>query len=303
MGSIISGNFSKHLDGDVTNIFFNEYGSYETQFDKIPKIIKAPPGGHFTEAELSSIGALQEKPEGTGIVYDTPVEGNEVTRYYTTYALGFQITKEMLADDLQRNFMKMPRELGKSAAYKRETEFFDLFNNGFANHTAWDGKAIFYYDGSTHRETLKSGDNMDNAPSTAAELSYSSLQSALEYGMKCKDSAGRPVPMKPWLLIIPPELYFTAKNLQLAEFEPGSGDNDVNVVRNEGWQYFVSPHITDSKYWFVLFKDHDFRFLWKEKVAIESADDFNTGNRLYKATMRFSTFCNNPLGCYGTTGD
>ena len=142
MGVATTTAFTKHLDGDINKILMDSYLQYPTQYDKIARSQKAPPGGHYTEAQLSSLGALREKPEGTAIVFDTPVEGNEIERTYKNFGLGFQITEEMLQDDLQRNFMKMPRELGKSAAYKRETQFFDLFNNGYDTHLAWDSNEI-----------------------------------------------------------------------------------------------------------------------------------------------------------------
>lgn len=300
MGVATSGTFTKHLDGDINDIFFNEYGKYETQYDKIAKVQPAYPGGHYTQAELSAMGPLQEKVEGSQIIFDTPVEGNEVTRYYTVFALGFQITMEMLQDDLFQNFKNMPAELGKSAAYKRESEFFDLFNNGFATHLAWDGNYIFMSDTRTHLKTGAAGNY--NEPASGSALSLTSLETALEYGMTAKNSAGRPILMKPRLLLIPPQLKWTTKELLLSEFKVEGTTNSINAIQGEGLSYMVSPHLTDTDAWFVLFDNHDFRFLWKNKPAIVPGDDYTTGNRLYRVMMRFSTFINNPVGVYGNTG-
>ena len=302
MGVANTGTFTKHLDGDVNKIILTNYGGYPTQYDKIARIQQAPPGGHYKEAQLSGLGALREKPEGTAVVFDTPVEGNEIERTYKTFALGFQITQEMLQDDLQRNFMKMPAELGRSAAYKRETEFFDLFNSGWSGvgdaHTAWDGNEIFEV---SARTTLKTGDDMDNAVATGA-LSLSTFQTALEYGMTAKDSCGRPTALKPAILLIHPNNYWLAKKFQLNEYEAETGESDINTVGDEGWKYMVSPHITNSDSWFVIFKEHDFRFFWKYNIKVQSRDDLSTGNLMYKASMRFTTFCNDPIGVYGSLG-
>jgi len=295
-----SGVFTKHLDRDVTDIFFNNYSQYETQYDKIARVRSAYPGGHYTQAELSGMGALQEKPEGNPITFDSPVEGNEVTRYYTVFALGFQITFEMINDDLFGNFKRMPAELGKSAAYKRETEFFDLFNNGFATHTAWDGNYIFMSD---TRTILKDGTAGNfNEPASGTALSLTSLEVALNYGATARDSAGRPIMMKPRLLLIPPALKWTTKELLLSEFTPEGTGNSINAVQGEGLQYMVSPHLTDTAAWFVLYDNHDFQFHWKNKPSIVPNDDFHTINRLYRVFMRFATFCNNPTGVYGNPG-
>ena len=51
------------------------------------KMMDAPPGNHYTEAELSPFGALREIPEGTGVEFDAPVEGHKKVIYYTAFGL------------------------------------------------------------------------------------------------------------------------------------------------------------------------------------------------------------------------
>ena len=112
--------FPLHLDNDISTIFFDGYAMAPSEFDKIAKVMQAPPGNHVTEAELSNLGGLVELPEGAGISFDMPKEGHEKTLYYTGYGLGFQITRHMVSDDLQQNFRKMPAKLAKSAAFRSE---------------------------------------------------------------------------------------------------------------------------------------------------------------------------------------
>lgn len=295
--------FGKHLDRDVNDIFFDGYTTHRTEFDKIVNPVSAPAGNHYTEAELSNLGALREVPEGDAIVFDTPEEGHEKTIYYTEYGLGFAITKHMYKDDLTGNFKRMPSKLSKSAANKRETVFFDLFNNGFATHTAWDGEYIF----STSHETMKSGTSQSNRPAVDAALSETSLQAAFEYADDVVDEAGMPLDMEPWLLVVPTDLRWTATRLWKQEYNIGSGNRDLLTTNPanpfvNGYQIHISRYLTSTTAWFMLYRDHDFRYYWKENATLESADDFYTGSALFKVTMRFACFVMDYKGCYGTTG-
>jgi len=135
--------YGKHFDKDINDIFFDTLTPYPAEYTQIVTPQTAPAGNHYTEAELSPLGELQEIPEGGAVTFDLPVEGHEKSIYYTKFGLGFQVTPEMIKDDLFGNFKKMPQKLAKSAGYKRDTEFFELFNTAFVAtyHTAWDGLA------------------------------------------------------------------------------------------------------------------------------------------------------------------
>jgi len=291
--------FPKQLDKSIDKMFFEEYAAMNVEYDRIAKITTAPSGGKFTEAQLSSVGALVEKPEGSGIVFDSPEEGNEVSRTYTTYGLGVQFTEEMFEDDYHGKIKRISGELAKSAKYRPESDFWSLFNSGFATHTAWDGQYIFDASG---RVLLKSGAAQNNCPSVAAALSETSLQASIEYFQTVKDSAGRPVKATPKYLIVPTGLQWVAKTLLGTDLKVNSFDNDINTIKGEGLQQFTSVNLTSSTAWFVLGAGHDFNLMWKRKVRVETSNDFSTGSAMTKVTMRYATFCNNPIECYGTAG-
>ncbi len=295
--------FGKHLDGDISTIFFDDYATAPSEFDKIAKVQDAPPGNHYTEAELSPLGALIKIDEGQGVSFDLPVEGHEKTMYYYKYGLGFQITQEMMKDDLQRNFVKMPSKLAKSAAYKRETVFFDLFNSGFTTHLAWDGQYVF----DTDHSTLKSATTIANKPATAGSLSETTLQAGFEYFDTLVDEAGMPLDFDgPKILLAPTQLRYTAYRLMQTETKLGSANSDKNAmsVKNDAVAYnlFISRYLTSSTAWFLLSPMHDFRFYWKDQANMESSDDFYTGNALFKVTMRFGVSVFDYKGAYGNAG-
>jgi hypothetical protein len=295
--------FGKHLDGDISSIFFDEYAIAASEFDKVAKVSNAPAGNHLTEAELSPLGALKEIPEGTGVTFDLPEEGHEKTVYYTKYGLGFQITQEMMKDDLTGNFKKMPSKLAKSAAYKRETVFWNLFNTAFTAATAWDGQYVF----DTDHVTMKGGNTIANKPATAGSLSETTLQAAFEYFDTLVDEAGMPLDFDgPKVLVVPTQQRYTAYKLMDTLQKVGSMNNDLNVMapgnNYVSYTLHVSRYLTSSSAWFLLSPMHDFRFIWKEDAAMESSDDFYTGNALFKVVMRFAVAVFDYKGAYGNAG-
>lgn len=294
--------YGNNLDRDIFKIFFDDYRDYPSEHDKVAKISTAPPGNDYTESELSPLGALLTVKEGQGVTFDLPEQGHKKTRYYTKYGLAFQITEEMWKDDLQRQFMTMPSKLSKSAAQKKETVFWDLFNSGFGTHLAWDGQYIF----DTDHTTLKSGETISN-DGTAAALSETSLQAGFEYFDALVDEAGNPIIMQPNMLIVPKELRFTAGQLTKNLSNINSANRDLNTVNSNNnmvdpYQLFISRYLTSTTAWFLLSPDHDFRLLWKEQPVLDSADDFLTNNALFKVFMRFSAFCNMYKGAFGNEG-
>jgi len=294
--------FGYHLDRDINRIFFDEYNGLPTEYDKIFKIEDAPPGNHYQESELSPLGGLRTITEGGGVTFDDPVEGHKKTVYYTKYGLGFQITQEMVKDDLTSNFKRMPMKLAKSARDKIEVEAFDLFNNGFSTtyHTAWDAKAIF----TTDHTTLKSADTINNDP-TACSLTETSLMASFEYFDTLVDEAGYPLLVRPQTLLVPTELRAVAERLLRTTGVVGSANNELNMVGPSGFfnpSLMVSHYLTDTNAWFVLSDIADFRLYFKERATMESSDDFFTGNALFKVLMRFVAFCMDYKGAYGNEG-
>ena len=298
-----TGIFGKHFDGDINDIFFDELIPYQTEYDKIVSPQKAPPGNHYTEAELSPLGQLQDIAEGAAVTFDLPVEGHEKTIYYTQSGLGFQVTKQMVRDDLFKNFQRMPRKLAKSAAYKRETEFFELFNTAFVAtyHTAWDGLALC-----TSHTTLKSLDTIDN-DLTPAALSETSLQAMFEYYDNLVDEAGMPAVMNPWKLVTGVANRWVVGRLQKQQFNIGSDDRDVMSTNPSNglvapWEPHLSRHMVDDDRFFLVAREHDMRYYWKEEAQLDSADDFFTGNALFKVIMEFACFTMDYRGICGNPG-
>ena len=286
----------------IDKMVHDQYKMAPSEWSKIAKVPPTPRGTGFTEAEISGLGPLLTIQQGQQITYDIPTERAPVTRTYTKYGLAFQYTEEMIQDELFGNIKKMANALGKSAGYKPDTAFWDLFNSGFTTHTAWDGNEIFE---ETSRVLLNdSGTSQNNRPGSDAALSETSLQAAEDYFRTLKDSNGFPIIMRPKYLITAASgaACWAAKVVLNTDKKPGSMNNDINTVNDLGLTHFPSRFITSTTAWFIVAEGADFNLIWKMPMTKNNTDDFATGNFLHSVKMRFMVFCNDPTGCYGTTG-
>lgn len=295
--------YGRSLDGDMNDVFFNSYAESPSEYEAIFKVESAPAGNHYKASEISPLGSLREVPEGTAIQFDTPVEGHTKTVYYTAFGLGFQLTRQMAADDLFGKVKGMASDLGAATTHKINVEAFDLFNSGFTAQTAWDGQYIF----DTDHSTLKSGETIANKPATAGSLTETTLQAAFEYFYGLKGESGRPLRMMPYMLIVPEAKRAAAFALNTSEKQLGNANNDPNYVKPGGvlapsWGVHVSRYLTSTTAWFLIAREHNYFMYWKERPEFDSGDDFFTGNALFKVWTRFSVFCLDYKGGYGNAG-
>jgi hypothetical protein len=298
--------FPLHLDKEIYDIWMNAYASQSLLYPVVANIQDAPKGsgGGYSEAQISPLGNLRKKSEGDGLEFDTPVEGDKQTVTPDVFALGFRLTKETDFDDLFGNFRKFPKELGKSAAYKPEVEFWNLFNYAFVTtyNTAWDGYALC----SDSHTTLKSEDSIDNDMTDAA-LSETALQAMFEYYDALVDEAGRPITLNPKYLITGNALRFDSQKLMRNYGAIGTANNDLNTVNPQHsivgpYEIINTPQISSTTAFFLVAKEHDLRLWWLWRTVLQAWDDPYTLSRLYAVNQRFMTFFMDYKGVVGNSG-
>jgi phage major head subunit gpT-like protein len=300
MAVAVTGGFSQLLTKDFEKVSFDNYMGYMSLYDQVAKT-ETYSQNSVKEGEMASFGAFSEKAEGQAADQEIPKQGNSKTVYFKEYEKIFQITQVMYEDDLTGNMRQMPAQLGKAAAYTRDVEFFDLFNNGFVStyHTALDGLPIF---NDSHTYIDYAGQTYSNQ--STLSLSETSFRAAVDYFKKHKNHKGVPIPLKPKVLIIPPDLEWTAKELLLSEYRPYTSDNEINASSSSqtGVSYLVVPNLTSTTAWFLMADEHDMRFMWRRKYKFQGWDDPNTGNALFKGSMRFAVACYHPEFGFGSSG-
>ena len=258
-------------------------------------------------AYWGALGLIPAKEEGTPIQYDNPVQGPTKRWTHKTYGLGVRITEELIEDclypEVPTEMRQLTEELGASSVETIEILTWDIINNGTVttNHTDGLGNAVF----STGKPLLRGG-TWDNLLSPAADLSATSLQNMLDTFENTRDDAGKIQIIKARKLFVNPANQWKAKELLNSAYDPESGNNSINAIKERNLQLVVSPFFTDT----------DGCLLWSEPphsqagiiaymrrpVSFAQDGDFNTGDALFKSTFRYSVEVNKPNNVFYSAG-
>ena len=278
----------KELEPGLNALFGLEYKRYE---DEAAQIFDNESSDRAFEEEvmLSGFGTADVKPEGSGVQYDDAQETYTARYTHETVALAFALTEEAIEDNLyDRISSRYTKALARSMATSKQVKGANVLINAFAasGYNGGDGESLC---GNAH-PTLNG--NQSNIPSTAADLSETSLEQALIDIAGYQDERGLKIAAQGQKMIIPKELQFTAERILKSPARVGTADNDLNAVKSMGMipqGYVVNNFLTDTDAWFIK-TDVPNGMKHFERAAIKTAmeGDFDTGNVRYKARERYS---------------
>lgn len=253
-----------------------------------------------TDFKMTGLGAMQDKTEGGLVTYGDPIPGATKVYTHTGNALGYRVTDEMQRHELYGQISKFERSLMRSAADRQETDAANILNNGFNTAFAGfvSGESLF----STSHARLDGGTAQANRPSTDISLGVTALQNAIIQFHLWKDDRGRPFLSVPRKLIIHPNDLMTARELLGSEFKPGTSNNEINALREDGLSYMVSHYVTDTNAWYLLGDNHDLNFIWDKRPTVSMEDDFDTDDIKRKLVQWYSTGYGEWRALYGTSG-
>jgi hypothetical protein len=123
------------------------------------------------------------------------------------------------------------------------------------------------------------------------------------------DDRGIPIRVNVKKLIIPTELQFIAARLLMTEFQPDSGDNNINAIRKLGAireGFAVNHRLTDPDAWFFKTDQSDgLKHMVRKAMAggVVAEGDFSTGNLRYKKRERYSFGWTDWRGAAGVPGN
>jgi hypothetical protein len=258
-------------------------------------------------AYAGGLGLFAHKPEGEPISYDDLAQGPTKRWIHKTYSLGVKITEELIEDslypDIPTEMKSLTQELGASADETLAILVWDMLNNGTAttNHTGADGLALF-----SGSHTYVDNSTWSNLLSPAADLSATSLQTAIDNFETLKDESGRYQVIKAAKIVVNPANAWKAKELLNSAYDPESGNNAINAIKERNLKLIVSPYYTDTDA-FTLIADPSNELsgiiaFMRRKVTFASDGDFETGDSRFKGSFRFSVECAKPDSLYHSAG-
>lgn len=297
--TITRGAFSHLIAPGYRKAVFETYKEKPTQADKWINMQKAD-RAYIDDFNLGGFGTLVEKAEAGSITYQDPVPGRTKRYNWTTYALGFRVTQEMMEDDLYGIMgSKMSKALGRSARHNFEVVAHAPLNNAF--NTAYVGFETGVSLISTAHTTLR-GATASNRPATDADISILTLQAGIEHFGNLTDESGLPIMSAPKYLIYGPADQWIVAQLLKSQHLPGGSQNDINPLVGTGLVPIMSNYLTDADSWFLLSEDHDINYFDRRAPTFSNTDDFDTGDAKFKLTRRNGSGFGDWRGVYGSTG-
>ena len=293
----------KELLPGLNALFGLEYEKYEDEHAVIYDTASSE-RSFEEEVKLSGFGAAPVKDEGNAISYDSAQEAYTARYNHETIAMGFAITEEAMEDNLYDSLSaRYTKALARAMAYTKQVKAANVLNNGFSSsYVGGDAKALM----TTDHPTLEAGD-LANDPSTAADLSETSLESAIISIGGFVDDRNVPVAVNARKLIIPKDLAFTAQRILKSDLRVGTADNDTNAMRSMNilpQGYAVNHYLTDTDAWFILTDmiNSGLKMFQRRPLKTSMEPDFESGNMRFKASERYSFGWSDWRAIFGSPG-
>jgi hypothetical protein len=292
----------KELLPGLNALFGMEYARYGEEHKEIYET-ETSERSFEEETKLSGFSAAPVKNEGSAIRYDNGQEAWTARYNHETIALGFSLTEEAIEDNLYDSLSaRYTKALARAMSYTKQVKAAAVLNNGFSsNYPGGDGVALF-----STAHPLVSGGTNSNTPSTQVDLSETALENAVIQIAAWTDERGLLIAARPRKLIVPPALQFVATRLLETQLRPGTNDNDVNAIVNNGSipeGYTINHFLTDTNAWFLTTDvPNGMKHFVRIPLQNSMDGDFDTGNVRYKARERYSFGWSDPLGMFASQG-
>jgi hypothetical protein len=301
MATINTGSFAKALWPGVNKWFDEAKNQHKSEYTQLFET-RSSRRAWEELVGMSTLGLPIQRGEGAPVTFDSFQQGFVSRFTHAEYALGVVITKNMVADDLYDVVGKQRvRALAKSMNHLPEVLGGNVYNRAFnSSYTGGDGQPLI---SSSHPNI--SGGTWSNRPSTYADISEAALeQTVIDLG-KYTDDRGLKMAVKAQKIIVPVEGDFDTNKIMKTEYEVGTANNTVNLVRSRFPMGVMIAHWVDADAdaWFVQTDaDDGLIYFEREKQNFASDNDFDTSNAKYKAEWRGSFGWANPRALYASQG-
>ena len=292
---------AKELEPGLNALFGLEYKNYENQHTEIFDTENSD-RAFEEEVMLSGFENAAVKSEGAAVVYDNAQETFTARYQHETIALAFALTEENIEDNLYDKIStRYTKALARSMANTKQVKAANVLNNAFNNAFAGgDGVALC-----SDAHPIIAG-TFKNEPTTAADLSETSLEQAMIDIAAMTDERGLKIAARGMKMIIHPNQQFVAERLMKSGQRPGTADNDVNAMKSMGMVpqgFVVNNFLSDTESFFIKTDvPNGLKHMVRAPIKTAMEGDFETGNVRYKARERYSIDWSDPRGIYGNPG-
>ena len=255
------------------------------------------------DVQLTGFGLAPVKSEGSGVSYDSEVQGFTTRYTHVAYALGYIVTKEELDDNLYEQVSRRrSAALAMSFRQTKENVGANIYNRAFnGTYLGGDGVALC---STSHPNT--SGGTFANKPSVDADLSEASLEDALTAIMGFQNDRGLLINVMPKSIVVARQNWWNANRILKSAYTPSTANNAVNVLvaTNALPEGIVMNHyLTSPNAWFVRTNiQNGLKYYSRVGIQFDQDNDFDTMNAKAKGYERYSFGWTDPRAIYGVNG-
>ena len=275
------------------------YNEHATEYDKLFDSDTSSMN-YEEDVQLTGFGLAPVKSEGSGVAYDSEIQGFTTRYTHIAYALGYIVTKEELDDNLYEQVSRRrAAALAMSFRQTKENVGANVYNRAFnSTYKGGDGVALC---ATNHPNTT--GGTFANKPQVDADLSEASLEDALIAIMGFQNDRGLLINVMPKSLVVARQNWYNANRILKSVYSPGTADNAINVLvaTNALPEGIVMNHyLTSPGAWFVRTNiQNGLKYYSRVGIQFDQDNDFDTMNAKAKGYERYSFGWTDPRAIYG----
>lgn len=285
----------------LKELFWTNYTELPSVYDRIFNIESSEK--NFEEMlSMVGFGLLPVEGEQETVTLQDPMEGFKSRFTHLKYGLGYQISQELLDDDMYGQVKQFPQALARSARATMEDVSADIFNLGFSGGAALpDGQQLF-----SASHTLKRGGTFRNQPATNADLSFTSLRQGAIDLRKIHDDSDLPfLGSEEITLLVAPDEEFNAAEIIKSVERPDTANRAANALaKQRRWELIVWDYLADADAWFLLYPKalHKLVCFMRKDIEQESDYDVKTDSWYHIVRYRKSVGAADARGLLGNPG-
>ncbi len=260
----------------------------------------------FKSTSLGGFGSFSSVAEGTAIPTRVLDSGYTKTYSYVKYGDGIKASSELMDDDLYGELVRRVERLGLHLPRFLENMIAGVFRNAFSatgNAAGGDGAALV-----SDEHTPLNGTGSDQSNLGSGPLSIASLDAALKACAEMTDDETNPLPWMPRILLVPPALRRTARQLLGGVQESGTEQYSYNTFRDDIPKVIVHPLLganyggSDTS-WFLLDPELlDINLFIRSQPVTEYDYDAATQIHSWYYSFRVAAGHNDWRGVFGSSG-
>lgn len=231
------------LEDGLKTVFFEALDATVGNYERIATIIPS----ESDSEDYPWLGAVPSMREFTDERMPLGLLENNYTIRNRTWESSIAVERAAIEDDKYGQIKLRVQSLAREARRHVDELVFGLLAGGFTGK-CYDGKAFF----ATNHSSGESGTQSNKVTDP---LDAAALQAAITAMMKFKDDRGKLLGVVPDLLVVPPDLQWTAMELLESTYWPEEGTTTAraasNVLKGK-LDLLVSPYLSDTDNWFVL---------------------------------------------------